>query len=280
MSKPDLYYLLGAESPTAISFAQAYPELSFVFVSEELIISGQDLANVKCMHVSKVDHAHVFRQNNADFIPLTNLWYKRHCSHLGISSSVLDLSDTLTKIEEVLPGSTLPLRDYPDFSLAPKWILKGNREHKPNAIEYWQESNFMPNSDDSIKCQEWKSTAENYVITGRVDGKGHCDMGIFGVHLEAFGKNDQILAAETIENPEFARKAIQLLDSLMYSGYFSINIVQSSNSFFITSFRPYSKGLIHSLIKSGVDILDQKKTGQIAKSGIKMIVDICYTEYI
>ncbi|MBO3697273.1 hypothetical protein [Roseivirga sp. E12] len=278
--KSVIYYLLGAESPSAISFAQAYPEIYFFFVSEERIISGQDLENVECLEVTELAYEYIFGEPCSGFIPLTSFWYKRYCDYLDIPSPYLDLSATLVKIEQIFPGGVLPIRYVPDFSHASKWILKGNMDHKSNALEFWEESSYVPTLDENIKCQEWKGACENYLITGRTDDYGHYKMGLFRIHSEAFGKQGQILAAETIDDQELSSIVISLLERLGYSGYFTFNIIKSSETYLITSFRPYARSLIYSLRRAGVSLLDETKTNELAKSGIKMIVHICYSEYI
>lgn len=274
------YYLLGAESPTAISFAEAYPEKRFVFISEAPIIPGHDLSNVEVLQVYASGFESIFSKENVIFIPLTGLWCKRYSDHLGNESAFFNLHQTLSAIEASFPGKTIPLSLTPDFSISKKWISKGNFQHKPNALEFCTEADPVPDYDENVVYQPWIANSESYLVTGRFDADNQYGLGQFRIFSEAFGKNEQILAAETVINESVISMAVRILNDIDYKGYFSFNIIQSDDSYFVTSFRPYLRSLIYSLKTAGVDPLEHNGSVEVAKPGTKMIVSICYASYI
>ena len=258
------YILTGAEKQAATSAALAYPEKQFLFVTNQPVIDGWDLPNVK------MRHAEVGTLFDIDkTIALKQAW----------CSSAQPLKNSLDVLAADMGAAVLPVLDAPDTTWE-SWIVKGDNDHKPDGVITGSTVDTELPTDDygyGYVFQEHKAGVKrNMFVTGRVTGGG-LSLGTFLVYSESIAREDLLVAVESIEDKAVEVLAKHALDLLNVDGFFTFNLIENDEGIFITSFRPTPKPVFATMRKGGIDLLNGD-AGTLG-AGYKFIGDIHYSSY-
>ncbi|MEW6470017.1 MAG: hypothetical protein AB1458_13900 [Bacteroidota bacterium] len=273
------FVLLGAEKQSASSFALAYPDKTFLFVTDQAIVDGWDIPNVRIAFSKINDIEKLPGRYRGKYVSLSSRW-----TALSVDSKPAavrcSLFDNLEKIYKHMPELALRIgRDLATYRSSPV-ILKGDLWHKPDAPEIISEE-YSPDMKDEYGCgffyQEFVPGPDNFVSVGYVE-KERVRFGIVQVHRESIAREDHIVAAETVNDERLSDLTLRAIAHLGYQGFFTLNWVKVPGRVALTSFRPEPKALFGLLKKAGCDLLGD--AGAMAvKPGVKMIGNIHYSSY-
>ncbi len=261
--------VLGAERQAATSIAGAYPERAVTFVSDKTILDGADLPNVSMTYGEPEDRA-MWMRNAGDVIALCPRWLE--------PQSTASLSQLFGEIERGFPGLMLPVFDRPHAE--GRWILKGDRWHRPDAplSGPWQQ---LADVTDPHGCglvyQAWaESTATVMAIGRRARGT---QLGCVRIFDERFFWDNILQAAETIDAPDIVKASLEILDALDYRGYFSLNWLRSAQGLRLSSLRPVPRAVFRLFRKGGIDLLLDSAGVHTANAGLRMVAMPTYVSY-
>ena len=274
--KPFDVILAGAEKQAATSLAMAYPEKRFLFLTDIPVIDGWDLPNVTIQACTKEALLERLDSLSGKVITLDSRWTealngKHNQSPWDGTSAAMD------RFRAILPEVVLPLTPAPT---TPKWILKGDLFHKPDATligETGKTDIPVDTHECHFRFQPYIEQATSYVFTG-LASKGEVDGGgLVQVYRETVARQDWLLAGETVNEPAILDASQQLLRETNHDGSFTFNWLRNATGIHLSSFRPVPKAIFGSLREAGVDLfLSEKK---IAGPGHKFVADFHYSSY-
>jgi hypothetical protein len=256
--------LLGAERQAATSFALAYPERRFEFVSDAAVVDGHDLANVTIVRAAPGG-----TDPRAGDICLCPRW-----SRPGFA-----LSEIMPILGCALPGLLVPVsRATPT---AGRWIAKGDGRHRPDAPVSGDAAALarLAAFDGGTVFQPLHAARGSFLATGRRDGKGLLALAVVRLHAERFFRDDVVQAAETVDWPEVAEASARALDALDDRGMFSMNWIDAGGEAKLTSFRPVPRAVAGLLRRSGLSLLDRPERLIVAAAGLRSIGRVNYSSY-
>lgn len=261
--------VLGAELQAATSIAGAYPERAVTFVSDQAILDGADLPNVT-MTFGKPEHRAMLMRDAGDVIALCPRWLE--------PQSAPPLSRLFGEIERHFPGRMLPVFERPHAE--GRWILKGDRWHRPDAplSGTWQQ---LADVTDPHGCglvyQAWVESAATIMAVGR-RARG-TQLGCVQISDERFFWDNILQAAETIDAPDIVTATLEILDALDYRGYFSLNWLRTAQGLRLSSLRPVPRAVFQLFRKGGIDLFDDTAGVRTAKAGLRMVAMPTYVSY-
>lgn len=256
--------LLGAERQAATSFALAYPERRFEFVSDAAVVDGHDLANVTIVRATPGG-----TDPRVGDICLCPRW-----SRPGFA-----LSEVMPILGTVLPGLVAPVsRTLPTTG---RWIAKGDGRHRPDAPVSGDAAALarLAAFDGGTVFQPLHGARGSFLVTGRREGKSFLALAVVRLHAERFFRDDVVQAAETVDWPEIAEASERALDALDYRGMFSMNWIDVGSDAKLTSFRPVPRAVVGLLRRSGLSMLDRPERPVVAAAGLRSIGRVNYSSY-
>jgi hypothetical protein len=255
--------LLGAEKQAATSIALAYPERTFTFVSDQHVLDGWDLSNVRFQYSTP----ELFRPKlGEEAIFLCPRWLptnrQRQLSEL---LPKLDLDTILPVFQAPVPGLNC--------------IVKGDRRHRPDGtivgLDLDPADVGDPYGCGTVYQPFWKAE-QNLLVVGRRAAQA-THLGIFRIHSESCARDDVLAAGETIADEFVQSQSLRIANDIRHEGFFSINWLRSGSEYRLTSFRPVPRAVFATLRNAGIDLLSPISTNQIANAGHKFVVD--FTSY-
>lgn len=273
--------LLGAERQAATSFAMAWPERGFLFVSDQPVIDGWDLGNVEIVPPVAPDAYGNSRALEAEGIPLCPRWIGSHACSPANNLGRFDLEAVMDFLGSRFPHAVLPVQHKPFGDR--DWIAKGNRWHRPDAVVLGSPADAWLPGDPygcGIVFQEYLQGAGQLLAVGRRTEAGAVSFGLVAVHLESIGRDDALIAGETVHDPRIAERTLEMLHALGHQGFFSISWLCAGKEARLSSFRPVPRAVFRTLRKAGIDCLSMKGSEVcLAGPGHQFIADIHYASY-
>lgn len=256
------YILIGAEEQAALSFAEAYPELIFLLVTNEKIIDGWDLPNVKIEQFKK---EYLYETNT---IVIDSKYFGTN--HLY---SYRDLVNKFT-------DSTLFLDAVASFEPYKSYVVKGNRCHKMDALQIIEGQELLSSSslfeDQDVVLQNWFDHDECFKVFGFIKDPDNYFISCWKIDQESVARKQYILSAESVDlilSESFTNELI-----LNMEGFFNLTVLVSNKEMKISSIRKEPLPFIKTIRKEGIDLLNI--SGKvILKPGCKMMGEITYNEY-
>ena len=277
--------LLGAESQAATSFAIAYPECRFVFVTDKPIVDGWDLANVEFRRASveEADEEASIISSTAEpsMMALCPRWIKRPCP----------LQQTLPTLEQALPGLVVPVTRHfvqaetgstPANRSKPVFVVKGDLWHRPDAPMIGTEAELTM-LDDPYGCglvfQPRQAAEATLLVVGRRWRNDSVALGVFRLHAERFFRSDVIQAAETVDRPDLVEASLSGLAALEHVGLFTFVWLETPTGLALVSFRPVPRAVCLALRHAGVSLLRAPSGTCVASQGVRSLSAVHYASY-
>jgi hypothetical protein len=280
MTTQPLIGLLGAEKQAAASAALAWPERQFVFVSDQPVVDGWDLPNVRIHHGVPAGPWPCADAVGPNWVPLCPRWLGPDLTIPINRVGTFRLGRVLAYLEDAFPEHILPVRPTPagDTDV----IVKGDLRHRPDGLLVG--SRFLPGEpDDPHGCgvlfQPYLRGARSYLATGR-RSPGGLDMAVAAIYSEACARDDVLQAGELVSHDAIARLAMEMLEQLDHQGFFTLNWVERDGHVRLTSLRPVPRALFGTLRRAGLDLFAPAGAGvRLARPGGKFTVAIHYSSY-
>ena len=272
---PEPIFLLGAEKQAASSIALAYPERSFVFLTDQPVVDGWDLPNVEVRQASP----RAFHPDQRECIVLCPRWVHPKLSEPRNTRGAFRIAVALQNLRDRFGDIVAPLSPNPFEGVSN--IAKGDAFHRPDGTLVFPTKPAEAIDDPhqaGILFQPVLPRAKTVFAVGRRTGSG-LKLGLILVHSETCARDEWITAGETISDERIADLTGQMLSFMDHYGFFTFNwIVAPDGSRTLTSFRPIPRAVFGTLKKAGIDLLAASRDA-IAKAGVKFVVDITYTPY-
>lgn len=273
--------LLGAERQAATSFALAWPEQLFRFISDQPVIDGWDLENVDICYGTPAQEAtsNIGPELSHFSIPLCPRWICEGDNFPANSLGRFDLDAVMEKLNKEFPRFVLPV--YANEPKSKKWIVKGNKWHRPDAPVVGSSTAVV---SDPYACgvvfQEYMDGAASFIAIGRRTKAGAMKLGLFSVHRESLARDDVLIAGETVEVSIVIDTTLTMLEALEHEGFVSLNWLSVDDRWLLSSCRPVPRAGLCSLLRSGVDCLSMDgKDICVARGGQKFVAEIHYSNY-
>ncbi|MBX9678514.1 MAG: hypothetical protein K2X38_07100 [Gemmataceae bacterium] len=272
---PDSIVLLGAEKQAASSIALAYPERSFVFLTDQPVIDGWGLPNVEIRQASPTS----FQPDQRECIVLCPRWVHPKHSEPQNQWGTFRIAVALKQLRERFGDIVAPLSPTPFDGVSN--IAKGDAFHRPDGTLIFPTKPAEAIDDPhqaGILYQPMLPKAKTVFAVGRCSERG-LKLGLILVHSETCARDEWITAGETIADERIADLTRRMLAFMDHRGFFTFNwIAASDGSPTLTSFRPIPRAVFGTLKNAGADLLDPSGDA-IAKPGLKFVVDLTYTPY-
>jgi hypothetical protein len=262
--------VLGAEAQAATSIACAYPERAVTFVSDEEIIDGSDLPNVR-MVFAKPDDRVKLTHGAGQVVPLSPRWIA--------PEAALPLSRAFDRIEHHFPGRMLPLFEHPGAH--GNWILKGDRWHRPDAPLVGTLQQLEDVTDPHGCGLLYQPKVESSATIMAIGRREHTTLlGIVRVFDERFFWDNILQAGETIDAPDVAAATQDILDAIDHKGFFTFNWLRTVQGLRLSSVRSIPRAVFQMFRYGGVDLLDpERKENKMVRAGLRTIATPTYVSF-
>jgi hypothetical protein len=261
-------FVFGAERQAATSIACAYPHRKVTFVSDHTILDGDDLPNVRMVFATP---------GNPPVMP-SNTQYAALCPRWLMKENPLTLSGLFKKVERGHPGIMLPVCERP--ASEGRWILKGDRWHRPDA-PLSGTARQLEDATDRHGCglvyqPLVESLATIMAIGRRAQGT---QVGCLRIFDERFFWDNILQAAETVDAPDVLAATLEVLDALEYQGFFTLNWLRTVDGLRLSSLRPVPRAIFQMFLRGGVDLMDDPDGVHVVVAGLRMIATPTYVSY-
>jgi hypothetical protein len=261
--------VLGAEAQAASSIACAYPDRAITFVSDHDILDGADLPNVRLMRANPAEGA-ALSQSAVCVVPLCPRWLPAGAS--------LPLSQLFERVDRKFPGRMLPVLMRPGEQ--GRWILKGDRWHRPDAPLSGTAQQLEDASDPHGCGLVYQPMS---VASATIMSIGHrgtaTQLGCVQVFDERFFWDNVLQAGETVDAPDVVAASVDILDALNYQGYFTMNWLRTDGGLRLSSMRPVPRAIFQMFRKGGVDLLEAASRLKVVSAGLRMIAVPTYASF-
>jgi hypothetical protein len=262
--------LLGAEEQAASSIALAYPERSFVFVTDCVAIDGGDLPNVRIIRGRPRTGPYGLGAG-CETIALSPRWLER--------PSDTSLSVLFAKIESHFPGVALPVRmSAPSQGIS---ILKGDLWHRPDHPVTGDRAQLVIADSGGGRSvyQDLLPNTKTVIAVGRRYDSGAVAMGLFRIFAERFFRIDVIQAAESRAIPELSKLTQAVISSLQWQGWFTLNWLLTAGGARLSSIRPIPRAVFNAFRRGRIDLMTPSTIDQLLPAGVRLIATPQYVEY-
>jgi hypothetical protein len=271
--------LLGAEKQAAVSAALAWPELPFLFVTDQPVVDGWDLPNVTFSHGVPgrlPDAARAATQ----CLALCARWATPNLPAPANALGAFDLLTVLGQLRHQFGDVVLPVTATPPPGSTA--VVKGNRWHRPDApvVGAGLDATEIPDPGQAgVVFQEHWPAARHLLATGRRTGRGQVDLAVFHVRAESCARDDVLAAAETVCHDRLGELSVAILDHLDHRGFATLNWLERDGAVRLTSYRPTPRAVFRTLRQAGLDLFGPTAGVRVARPGLRFTVDIHYSSY-
>lgn len=259
--------VLGAELQAAASLASAFPEQRFIFVSDQAVVDGWDLPNVRFRRAEPSSW-----QRSPTDIAVCPRWVEqpdRHALSVIMPAIATDFAENVLRVQP-RPGET------------GQWIAKGDRWHKPDAPRSgtaFALGDVEVPAGCGVVYQEQAASEGQFAAIGRRAQTGAASLGIFRICQERFFRDAIIQAAETIDAPDLVDLSLSVLDSVRHEGFFTLNWLETENGYRLSSVRPVPRAVFATFRRAGLDMLAEPTVTQACPGGFRFISWPHYSSY-
>lgn len=268
--------LLGAERAAAVSFAQAWPEHRFLFVTDEPVVDGWDLPNVSLEWGSPADEQ--LPGEDCDItVEVCGRWASHRARRCGETTDLLSL---LSRVSGVLDGRIVPTTTAPPAH--GNWQAKGRLWHRPDAVVVsgaGMEAEVPEPYGCGLVYQPVIAGASSIVATGRRLTSGALRCAVFRIHGESLARYDVLQVGESIEDSEISKYSAAALDALAHVGYFTLNWLRTDTAVWLSSLRLVPREVQGTMRQGGVDCLAPGGEAMSLRPGHRFIVESHYSSY-
>jgi len=164
-----------------------------------------------------------------------------------------------------------------------EWRIKGDRFHKPDEPTDWiPRSNAVPRDPHGcgLVYQQKIDTKQSFLVGGRRAGE-NVAIGTFRVWQEAFGREEFLLAAESVAMEWLVETSLHAVHAADVQGFFSMTWLEdSAGTLHLASLRPWPRAWFQAFAQGGVDLLKPDLKGtNVLRSGISLVVDHSYVPF-
>ena len=237
---------LGAEMQAASSLAQAYPRRDILFVSDQAVLDGWDIPNVKFRH-GTADGWQRLVANEDTIVPLCPRW---------LAQEEWSLTNVLPRVAGALGAAyVLPVHDQP--ASHGHWMVKGNRWHRPDTP-------MAGPAGDLVEVTDTHGCGLVYQARAQADGTvmaigrrtdSAVALGLFRIYDERFFRITILQAAESVADKSLVALSLAALAALDHRGFFTLNWLLTHDGPWLTSFRPVPRAAFGAFARGGIDLL-------------------------
>lgn len=263
--------VLGAERQAASSLALAYPHRRVLFLTDSAFLDGAELPNVAARNASPADWRGEVDASDI-VVPLCPRWLQ--------GQEDTSVARTLARIGRDFPAWSLPIAAEPLHGS--QWVVKGDRWHRPDApLSGGREKldDIVDRHGCGLVFQPLQETFGTYIVTGRRLAADNVRLGLIRVMEERFFWDNILQAGETADRPDLLDASLHILDSLGHRGFFSLNWIDTPEGLKLTSLRPVPRAAFGTLLRAGVDLLEDKSAIQVSRPGFRFVAQPTYTSY-
>jgi len=268
--------LLGAEKQAATSIALAYPERSFVFVTDHPVVDGWDLPNASFRFARPDDYR---AADNA--VVLCPRWASTAPAVISNRLGTCALTVVFAALAARFPDWVLPVAEKPGGD--GRWIVKGDTWHRPDFTITGTAAD-LANFDDPYGCgvayQPFCRADRALLPVGRRFPSGRIVLGVFEILGEAQCREAMLVAAESLSDPGLVDRVVAIVDHLDHRGFFSMNWIAQGDRLLLTSMRPIPRAVLQALRHGGADVLIEPVTPLVVtRPAIKLVARQHYAQY-
>jgi hypothetical protein len=280
--------LLGAEKQAAVSAALAWPERQFLFVSDQRVIDGWDLPNVKALRARPDQLPALLMNHTVHWIPLCARWQPGRLPGYENTLGNFSLHAVMDALAHRFGEVVLPVRFVKPQQ--GECIVKGNFWHRPDAPLSGDVASLVEVDDTQgagVLYQSFWPRQRHFLATGRRWQRGTAELAVFTVHAEACARDDVLAAGETVRHERLVDLTLAMLDALDQRGFFTFNWLERDGQVRLTSVRPVPRAVFRTFRLAGWDSFAPMNGDtpcspagvRVAPPGLKFTVDIHYSSY-
>jgi hypothetical protein len=261
---------LGAEMQAATSLALAYPDRDVLFVSDQAVLDGWDLPNVRFRHATPASwHGPAAREDAV--VALCPRWLRSEDWYL---TRILPLAERAIGSSFVLPVRERPGADG-------LWHVKGDRRHRPDAPASGTAADLAEIVDTDgcgLVYQPHVRIEGTVAAIGRRDGSGTA-LGLFRVLDERFFRIAIFQAAETVADDRLAELSLTVLDALAHAGWFTLTWLLTGDGPRLASVRAVPRAVFGAFRRGGIDPLAPLRGCSVLPAGLRLVAQPHYSSY-
>lgn len=278
---PKAAVLLGAEKQAATSAALAYPGIGFTFVTDQSVIDGWDLSNVRCVLSTVPQISDLAEGAGGPLLPLCPRWIHPVLPEPRNRLGVFNLANVLADLSSPFGRHVVPVASAPEGTGS--WIVKGDARHRPDAVITGRAADIMVTEDPDlcgVVFQPYVPARETLLVTGYRLGSQAVDIAALRIHAEVHCREDLITAAETVEAASLVELSLAMLERLAHSGWFSMKWLLVDDGYKLVSVRPVPKATFQVMRRAGLNPLAAPTRVTVARPGHRFIADNWYSSYV
>lgn len=240
--------LLGAEKQAATSIALAYPQKTFIGITDVRVVDGWDVPNLQFQFAKPGE---IELATGAQIHYLCQRYAFSNSSHLD--ESVLSLS----QVSAILKSKGFHEFLYVERTPNELSRVKGDLWRKPNQVATATQPDDIveEHSGGYVFQRLLKNCAKTYIVTGNQSPTG-CVLGVVEILREGFSREQAILAAQVVRNDAVKKLVKTAVGLLELRGTFTATVVETHDgALCVTSVRRTIRGVANLLLKSGMDVL-------------------------
>jgi hypothetical protein len=260
---------LGAEAQAASSLALAYPDRDVLLVSDQSVLDGWDLANVRFLHATPQTWRSSVTEGDV-VVPLSARWLPDQDWCL---TRTLPIAAQAIGPEHVLPVGRLGTNG--------NWQVKGDRWHRPDAPIDGPAGELVDVTDPhgcGLVYQPQLRVSGTVMTIGRFDAE-RAAFGLFRVFEERFFRDVILQAAESIADSELADRSLAVIAALALDGFCTLNWVLTDEGPRLTSLRLAPRAVFGTLRRGGIDLLAPSSGTSILAPGLRLNAQPHYASY-
>ncbi len=261
---------LGAEMQAASSLAVAHPEHNFLLVSDQDVLDGWDIPNVKFRRATPDSWQRLVDAGDT-LVPLCARWLPKED---WSQSAILPRAAAALGEERVVPVQNKPGSDG-------HWMVKGDRWHRPDSPMSGPAADLVEVTDPhgyGLVYQPRLSIDATVMVIGRRTRDGVV-LGLFRVYDERFFRITILQAAESIVDESLSEPSLALLDALGHVGYFTLNWLLTRDGPRLSSFRPVPRAAFGAFARGGLDPLSPPRGVSQLRAGLRFVAQPHYASY-
>ena|SRR6185295_12381145 len=261
---------IGAEVQAASSLALAYPDRDVLFLSDQPVIDGWDLANVRVRYSTPHTWRTLVDARDVT-VPLSARW---------LSDQDWSLSRSLPIAARTI-GAEHVVTPHPRPDDNGIWVAKGNRWRRPD-MPVEGPGGEIADLDDPHGCglvfQRQLSVTGTVMTIGRFGPDG-ASFGLFRVFEERFFRDVILQAAETIADRQLVERSLAVTSALGVDGFCTLNWVLADGGARLTSIRPIPRAAFVTFRRGGIDLCAPAAGTTMLESGLRLNAQPHYASY-
>jgi hypothetical protein len=249
-------------------------------VSDEPVIDGWDLPNVRCVSSTLQHLPELVGQAGGPLLPLCVRWVNPVLPEPRNRLGTFNLASVLSDLSGPFGRHVVPVAREPGG--AGQWIVKGDARHRPDAVITGSTADVLATDDPSdcgVVFQPHLPTRGTFLVTGYRGESGATEIAAFEIHAEVHCRENLVTAAETVEDAILVELSLAMLERLAHCGWFSMKWLAVHDDHRLVSIRPVPMATFQTMRRAGLNPLAVPTRVTVARAGHRFIADNWYSSY-